>query len=215
MIPLADVWARKGLLAAQLAGNAVLLLLGYWWLSLPDRTVWQVALSVLVALVIIFAALWLHAAALAAFHPQPPPGGLAWRALRRLPLFLICLLLVAAVSVALLWLAAWRPSTQLGVAALALALLPLISQAAGGGFSARVALRIPGQWRYWNIGVVIFVLAGAYFPYRLIWWIPEVGSFAAQAASVIVRFGLAYVLAVTAWLLLAALIGRLAGRETG
>ncbi|MEK7407622.1 MAG: hypothetical protein AAB225_21295 [Acidobacteriota bacterium] len=214
MIPLADVWARKGLLAAQLAGNALLLLLGYWWLSLPDRTVWQVALSVFVALVIIFAALWLHAAALAAFHPQPPAGGLAWKALRRLPLFMICLLLLAAVSVALLWLASWRRSTQVGVAALALALLPLISQAAGGGFSVRAALRIPGQWRYWP-GVVILVFAGAYIPYRLIWWIPELGSFGGQAASVAARFGLAYVLAVTAWFSLAALIGRLARRETG
>lgn len=87
------------------------------------------------------------------------------------------------------------------------AFLPLASQAAGGGFSRGDALRVLREWRYWAAGAVLLAV-GAYLPYKLVWWVPQVGGLTAQATSLAVRFLLAYALAVLSWLALAAVIGR-------
>jgi hypothetical protein len=234
---LADVWAHKKLLAAHLVGNALLALLAYAWLSMPDQTVSQLVISALVAVLALFTALWLHAAALAAFHPVGQARGLAVVTLRRLPKLLPWAVLAAAVVAVVVWLAGYQSAVTANLASrftlwwrrpvspqsvdwlypallrslgliVLLALLPLASQAAGGGFSRRNALRVIGRWRYW-LACALLVLVGIFLPGRLVWWILPVKGLFAEAVSVIVRFTVAYILAVTAWLTLAAVIGRL------
>jgi hypothetical protein len=67
------------------------------------------------------------------------------------------------------------------------------------------------SWKYLLLYGVLF-LAGAYLPYQLIWWVPKFSGLYGQAVSMAVRFSIAYVLAVTAWLVLAAVTVR---RERG
>src|SRR6266536_3587827 len=75
-----------------------------------------------------------------------------------------------------------------------LAVLPL----AGG---AAPSLR---SWRYWATAAVL-VVAGVALPWLLVRWVPRLQSFGAQTASMIVRFGLAYGIALAAWLGIASL----------
>ncbi len=236
---LAEVWARKKLAVTLLAGNAGLAAAAYAWLWVPDETGIEVALSGLLALAVVFAAVWLNGAVLAAFHAETGPLPLRL-ALRRLPRFLLWVLVVAAVTVAAVWLAGsagkvtqylasfltlrlrrpvsperveWLYGSLLRGAwcAVVLALLPLASQAAGGGFSARAALATIARPRYW-VACALLALAGLYVPGKLVNWAPEFGALSFQAGSMGLRLGLAYLLAMTAWLTLAAVIGRM-GRE--
>jgi len=66
--------------------------------------------------------------------------------------------------------------------------------------------------RYW-LACALLVLAGICLPGRLIWWILPLHGLFLETLSMLVRFSLAYLLAVTAWLTLAAVIGRLSAKE--
>ena len=57
--------------------------------------------------------------------------------------------------------------------------------------------------------VAILAVAGGYVPYKLTGWHPQLAGLGLQTASLVIRFGLAFVMAVTAWLILVALLGRL------
>ena len=48
--------------------------------------------------------------------------------------------------------------------------------------------------------------ASLYVAYRLVWWVPAFSSLVAQALSMAVRFGVAYLLVLTGWLSLLASI---------
>jgi hypothetical protein len=61
--------------------------------------------------------------------------------------------------------------------------------------------------RYWMTSAPM-AAAGFLLPMRLISWVPAFQSFGAQTASMIVRFGLAYAIALTAWLAIAAAVRR-------
>ena len=65
----------------------------------------------------------------------------------------------------------------------------------------------PDAHRYW-LGSALLVLAGYWLPGLLIGWVPKFQSFGAQTASMIVRFALAYAIALAAWLAIAALARR-------
>jgi hypothetical protein len=234
---LGDVWGQKKLLGAHLAGNALLLWAVYALLGMGDQTVWQLVISALLAVVVLFAAMWLHGTALAAFHGVGQAPGLP---LRRLPKLLPWVLLAAALLAVAVWLAGYGPRVTVYLSSRFtlwlltpvspqkvdwifpallrsvcligwLALLPLASQAAGGGFSGRQALQIAASGRYW-LACAVVVLAGIYLPGRLIWWVLPVQGLLLETLSMLVRFSLAYALAIAAWLTLAAVIGRL-GRE--
>ncbi len=229
---LGQVWRRKKLLAAHLVGNAVILGGVYAWLGIAEANWLAVVFSAALAVLLVFAALWLHAAALAAFYGAP-----ARAALKRLHRVLPWAALGAAVVLGGLWLAGYAPRIAAWLASLltlrlrlpvsprqvdwvfptllrglccvaVLILAPLASQAAGGG-RARAALRLAARPRYW-LACAVLVLAGLYLPGRLIQWVPALDSLAARALSVAFRFGLAYALAVTAWLTLAAVIAQFA-----
>ncbi len=90
-----------------------------------------------------------------------------------------------------------------------LVLLPFGMQFASRGFgraALRNALRGLVAWRYWVAFIVLFGL-GAGVPCQLVWWLPVKGSVGVEAASMSVRFGVAYLIAITAWLLLASVLG--------
>jgi hypothetical protein len=236
---LGEVWGHKKLLGAHLVGNALLLWAVYALLGMGDQTVWQLVISALLALVVLFAAVWLHGTALAAFHRVGQAPGLL--PLRRLPKLLPWVLLAAALLALAVWLAGYGPRVAVYLSSRFtlwlrtpvspqkiewvypallrslcligwLMLLPLASQAAGGGFSKRRALEMAAAWRYW-LACALLVLAGIYLPGRLIWWILPVQGLFLEMLSMLVRFSLAYLLAVTAWLTLAAVIGRLSTKE--
>lgn len=201
-----DAIRRPALAAAFLGGNLALLLLFYMWLSLPERTVGDLALSTVFALAIVFAVLWLWAASLlfqeSASFQQP------FRlALRRLPKFLPWAVALVAAAVLIL---RWEPKRfsflpWLLCAALLLALVPPASQ---GVAAAGRVLRNP---RYW-VAALAAVLVGGCVPALLVSWVPEMSSIAGQTVSLVVRFGLAAILIAAAWLTLVAVVGHL-GRE--
>lgn len=107
---------------------------------------------------------------------------------------------------ALVWVVSWVVVPVL--------LLPLASQVAGEGFNGFRGPALRRAWalfrreRFWLDYVALFAL-GAYLPGRLIWWVPEVTGLTAEAASLVARFLAAYLLAVTAWVILLSLAARL------
>jgi hypothetical protein len=67
--------------------------------------------------------------------------------------------------------------------------------------SLRPSGRSLRRFRYW-MGFAVLCVAGGVIPYQLVWWVPEVDGLGLETASVLARFGIAYVFAVTAWLCL-------------
>ena len=212
----------KRAIALQLIGYAALLALIYTWLGIADRSIWQVLLSLLLGAAIVFGTVWLFGAALAA------PARFE---LRRLPKLILWLLVAAALIIGATWLAGYRPTAGaklaarltlwfrhpvkpqlmgsvyvtflwIAGAAAVLAVLPFASGAAEGLYrGAASALR---ERRYW-LGCALAVLAGVWLPRLLAGWVPKAQSLNGQFASMLIRLGLAYVIAVAAWLALARL----------
>ena len=76
------------------------------------------------------------------------------------------------------------------------------------GFLSAVTLRPARSLRFWILYFVCFMI-GAYIPYRLAWMTPTgPSSLNAQTWSMVIRLGTAYLLLVTAWLVLCAAIMR-------
>ncbi len=213
----------------QAVGYLVLLGLIYEWLSIGDRSGLQVLLSAILGAAIVLGALWLIAKALD--HKFTP---------RRLPRFLLWMIAVVAAIGAAVWLEGYRPKVGLSVAshltlwfrrpvkpqtmgliyaalvwiagvAAVLALLPFAS-AAAEGTKRRVRDELR-QWRYWA-GCVVMLAVGYFLPGWLIGWVPRFSGFGAQTASWIVRFSLAYVIALAAWLEIAWLARRFRSAAT-
>jgi hypothetical protein len=220
---------RAKFMAIQAAGYLVLLGLIYEWLGIGDRSGLQVLLSAALGAAIVFVALWLIAKALD--HEFT---------LRRLPRFLPWMIAVAAAIGACLWLGTYRSKVGLSVAshltlwfrkpvkpetvgsvyaalvwmagiAAVLGLLPFAS-AAAEGTKRRVRDELR-QWRYW-VGCAVMLAAGCFLPGWLIGWVPKFSGLGAQTASWIVRFSLAYVIALAAWLEIAWLARRFRSAAT-
>jgi hypothetical protein len=199
--------------AIQACGYLVLLALVYGWLGIADRSTWQVLLSGLLGLAIVFGAAWLIASALAA-------GPLS---LRRLPRFLICIVAAAAVIACCVWLAGYRPRVGLSAAShltlwlrrpvkpqmMGVLYVGLLWIAATAGVLALLPLAVKARptLRYW-LSSALLVLAGIWLPGLLIGWVPKFQSFGAQTASMILRFALAYAIALAAWLSITTLARR-------
>jgi hypothetical protein len=54
--------------------------------------------------------------------------------------------------------------------------------------------------------LLVVAILGAYVPYKLIGWHPQLSGLAMQSTSLAVRFGIAFLLVVTSWLTLASLL---------
>lgn len=173
--------------------NALLGVLFYQWLAIPDRKVWQVGVTLMSGLVIALLGLWLHGATFAFFGSSATTVGQAWsRGLRRLPLFgLWALVFGVVVTIVAKWPLAW----VLGAALL----LPLAGVAVNG---AQPALSSYRHWWYWVAAIVLLVV-GIYLPYRMMLWVPGVSGLALQMVSFTLRAAVGYLLLVTAWLMLA------------
>jgi hypothetical protein len=175
----------RRLALAHLAGNALLLWLGYYWLGLGEARAPAVAWSAAVALVVVAGACWLHGAAFARSFRL---------ALRHLPWTVLIAAIALAAYLALpaakwWWIARWIVLPSL--------LVSLFAGAAAHG------------WRAWrgfsarSLAVPALVFLGVWIPMRLLAWVPRVSSFGMEMTSFVVRAGVAYLLFVAAWLVLA------------
>jgi hypothetical protein len=84
--------------------------------------------------------------------------------------------------------------------------LPLFSAISRRGFAGwgrygwSAALRSIKNWRWWIAYFILFHFA-FWFPLKLAHWVPNASSLSAEFTSMILRFTLAYLLAITAWFL--------------
>jgi hypothetical protein len=202
----------------HLLGNAILLWVAYEWLNIGESSMMRLTESLLLAALIMIAALWLHGSALAHFANEDrsklgPALGTALKHL--LPLFILALFVVViyfalgswdssmetttgtlkTVSDVALWLLRWLIFPVL--------LLPLAANVAAKGFRGYTAeaWRLSKRAIYW-IEVVALLLAGIWVPLKIVTWVPKLDGFGLQFTSVLIRFFVAYLLFVVAWLLL-------------
>ncbi|HEU0142548.1 MAG TPA: hypothetical protein VFQ79_22690 [Bryobacteraceae bacterium] len=184
------------LLAVQIAGYALVAILIYLWLGIPEESVWQLLLSVLLAVGIIAGAGWL----LASLFALRLCG--RWEWMRGMAFVLLLLAMFLGGS----WLSGSAPRVNplwfwsIG-AFIVFAVLPW--------FAARAWLI--RRWQYWASAVAVVAL-GIYIPWKLIWWVPSLSGMTAQTASMAVRFGLAYLLLVISLLLFSGWMQRLSGK---
>ncbi|HEY7097023.1 MAG TPA: hypothetical protein VH437_09885 [Terriglobales bacterium] len=98
-------------------------------------------------------------------------------------------------------------------------LLPFGLQAGRNGFQAfkragaRAWRSTTGNRVYWS-SLIMLVIVGAYVPGLLINWLPKLDSMNGETISLVVRFALAWMLAATAWTLMASMLGRLGNPES-
>jgi hypothetical protein len=212
---------RRELLALWLVhavSYPILVWLVWTWLGVAESSTTQLALSIALGLFIVAASAWLIATAF--------DGSLRVRStwLRSLVFVGIALLLLAFIA----WAAAYRVQVLDWFAA---KLSSLRGKAVNprsldtiylGGLWLKLALimavlvppllartwRVLRDWRYWA-AVAVLALAGAYVPWRLVTWVPDVKSLASQATSMGVRFTLAYLFIVAAVLAFAYVVRRL------
>ena len=64
-------------------------------------------------------------------------------------------------------------------------------------------LRRPAYWLWY----VVLLVIGAYIPYKVVWWVPDLSTLTKQAWSAGVRFALAYLILISAWVALLLVIG--------
>jgi hypothetical protein len=186
--------------AIQTVGYPVLLALIYEWFGIADRSVWQLLLSVVLGATILCGAVWLIARAF-----QPPQ-------MRRFVIFLVAAVAVVACCV---WLASYQAQVGLSVAShltlwfrkpvkpqtMASIYGWLLWIAGTAGVLAILPLTVQARptRRYW-ITAALLAIAGLLLPALLVGWVPKFQSFAAQTASMVVRFTLAYAIALASWL---------------
>jgi hypothetical protein len=214
---LAAVFRDKRVWGVNVVGNAALFGLVYAWFWIPDAHVWQLLFSLLLAAGTLAAALWLHASTLATLARGPRRVGrlAAWAAVLALFLWLAVWLHGYAGQFSV-WLASLltmtlrQPVSPRGVewvfrvlwAVVLIGGSVLLLPFAARGFAE--AWRICRQLGYW-LDAVVLVVAGFYLPWRLVCWTPETGGILTETLSLLLRFALAWLVMVTAWLLLHAI----------
>jgi hypothetical protein len=234
---LKDAWAGvaacKEIAAAQLAGNFVLLALLYWWFGLSVATVPKLVLVALTAAALVAGSAWLHGAGLAALSGRDVREAftVSLQSLLKLSAY-ACVIIFALIAwdqtlagqqridnwtaslltrlsqkpvspASIAWILPWK--LRAWFVLLGLALLPFAAQSVGSVESAKAVLRKPA---WWILGVLL-AFTGLYLPYRLIHWVPVSGSLVSELLSALVRFTLAYALAVASWLTAASLLARI------
>jgi hypothetical protein len=123
----------------------------------------------------------------------------------------------AWVALALSWF--WLPDSA--VWALALAAVQAAAIVAAAVFLIRAALRYYGKNQATGSAggavvprIALLAVIGAAAPWLLISWRPELPGVAAQTASLLVRFGLAFLIAVTAYLAIMSLLAAARSRSS-
>jgi hypothetical protein len=93
--------------------------------------------------------------------------------------------------------------------------LPIATTVAAAGFRLnRMArsLRVLRRPVYW-LWFCVLMLLGVYVPYKLVWWIPDLSDLRRQAWSMGLRFFVAYVILITAFVALVLVVGTRTERE--
>jgi hypothetical protein len=215
--------------AAQYLLTLVLILLTLAWTRLPDRHVWQVALSLLIPIVLAISALELQAGTVRAFADDDGHRvKLVWGAVT-----LLVWIAVGAAAWALLdwwddqiplWAGYLNSKMPRHARATAFTyehlqrwltaiewifrwiivpakLIPFAAASAQWGWRLpwRRLLRLLWNWRWW-LGVVVAALLGVWLPAHFFAGPPH-GSVTAQEWSVILKLIGAYVLAISIWVL--------------
>lgn len=197
--------ATRLLWLVHVPANVALAGLFWLWLGIPDARTWQLGITAILGLVILFGVLWLHGSTFRYFSNTGTTLGAAFRgSLKRLPVFTIW---IAAFAACIALLQRWHPAGNSTAVVrwfvawilMPAALLPLASAAMGGGRTALDVYRSPKYW----IWTAVSLGAGIYLPYRLILWAPALKGLTAEAASFAVRWTVAYLAVITAWLTLA------------
>jgi hypothetical protein len=230
----------------NLVGNAALPAAVYFWLLMPDAHGWQVGVSALVAVGVIFCGVWLRAGTFAYFRvAEFRDNATVWRAFRHALRHMVALAAWAAALAMLVWLL-WNLRTytpQAGVwirqklnagptprnvtrdlnwlivlivwVFIPAVWLPIASTVAAAGFRLKRmtrSLRVLRRPAYW-LWFCALMLVGAYVPYKLVWWIPDLSDLRKQAWSMGSRFFLAYVILITAWVALVLMVGTRVEKE--
>jgi hypothetical protein len=227
------VWSNKALWIVHCIANAAILAALYGWLWIPDRTVTDLVLSALAAIALLLLISWLHASTLEHFRLNHETGRVRMAAsfrpsLRRIAGFALWLLVLCAAIVLVLqlrsrldpmanWIASAltlrlrRPITPASIATL---LSTIVAAAAFMFIPFLLLLAWNRRWsRTLLFSYIATFLVCAYVPYRLIWWVPNAGGFNSESASMAIRFGFAYLLAITGWLVLASTLGQIQSRR--
>jgi hypothetical protein len=80
--------------------------------------------------------------------------------------------------------------------------LPIATTVSAVGFKPEHIVRSRGVWKhplYWSWFALLLGF-GTYLPYKLVWWIPDLQTIRQQAWSMSLRFLLAYLIGVTAFI---------------
>jgi hypothetical protein len=219
-------------LLIHLTANGLLLLLGYYWLSIPESRAGTLAWSICVALCFLVVASSTYTVSF--IYPSESSLARAWRiGLRNaLPVML------SVIAMALLyWLlskgavysarpafriASWltlklqtpvRPASVVRVfnsalwvvqwVVLPVLFLPALSAISASGWRNFRPWRWPGaKWMYW-IETPLLLLCAVRIPLLLLNWVPRLNGFGVQMASFVCRAAVAYLLFGAAWLVLA------------
>lgn len=214
----------KGLLnrlwMIHLAANALLIWLIYEWLGIPDAKGIQLFATAIFGLIVIFFALWLHGSTFAFFRERLPLRKAFARGLRGLPRFGLWVLVMIVIYWFLAWLdgyaakpafaiASWftlhlrkpvKPESigmifTVAIRVLQWAVVPLLLLPLAWPPSRRVTGRL-----WWQTPA--FVIGAFFIPWKLVHWVPNATGVTPETISAVLRFGLAYLVGVTLWLLL-------------
>lgn len=211
----------KQLAAVQLAGNAAVLWLGYYWLSVGEARSGLLLWSAAVALFTAALFLWMHGAGLA--YSRDPYRSPFAAALGRLPALFAAALLILALYIALNALqdalhnpvfraASWltlklrkpvKPATALSIVAAAFRAIrwiaipmlfaPWARNIAALGFSGFGYMKAGGGWAERMLAPVL-LLAALWLPFRVLAWRPVMSNFGLEMASFTLRAAAAYLL---------------------
>lgn len=215
----------RSLVATHLAGNALLLGLGYYWLGVGEGRAATLLWGALVALMMLALACWLHGATCVFFAMDRRALIPAFRtAGRRLgPLVaavigvLVIYLLLAqcaessakpAFSIASwLTLTFRKPVKPASVQSVFDVLFWMVRWMVVPVLALPLLSRIvtglrrPRKLLYW-VEVPVLLVCGLWLPLWLTAWSPQLGSFGLQLLSLVLRLVIAYLLFVAAWLAL-------------
>jgi hypothetical protein len=216
----------------HLAGNALLLWLGYYWLGLGESRAGALLWSMTVATLIGCLTCWLYGASFAYFAQRR-----VWAAFRT-SLRNLAPLVVAGIAVVVVYLllmrardamdgpgfrlASWltlhlrkpvKPATVQAVFhgvfwVLRWVVVPVLILPIGPGILSRgwAGFGAIGSrcrvWLYW-LEAPVLLLAALWAPLHLVGWVPHMHSFGAEMTSFVVRAAVAYLLFAAGWLTLA------------
>ena len=195
----------KRVFLLHLVGNAILIGLLYLWLGIRDARALQILATVVLGAILVAGALYLHAGT---WHWMRTSD---WRVPRQtLIRFAAGILIFILIG----WLLSLIPVDRAGQWTASLLTFKTRKPINPGNVTRffRMALWIIkwfvvpvvilGEWKrpkFWLIWAGV-LLVGWYIPQRLVYWTPDFKSTTAEVVSVILRWGLAYVLATVAWL---------------